>query len=132
MTRFLLDTHVWVWSLLSPGKLSQKVTAELNDPENERWLSPASIWELVLLVEKGRVVLDQDVETWLGRASQRAPVKEALLTFAVAAETARIKLPHGDPMDRLLVATARVFSLTLVTSDQRLLQARQVPVLANR
>ena len=132
MTRFLLDTHIWVWSHLSPDKLSRKVTAELNHPENERWLSPASIWELILLVEKGRVLLDQDVERWLLRASERSPVKEALLTFSVAAETARVKLQHGDPMDRLLVATARVFGLTLVTADQRLIQARQVPVLANR
>lgn len=132
MTRFLLDTHIWVWSHLSPGQLSRRVTGELDNPENERWLSPASIWELVLLVEKGRVVLDQNVETWILRVSERAPVKEALLTFSVAAETARVKLPHSDPMDRLLVATARVFGLTLITSDRRLIQARQVPVLANR
>jgi len=84
-----------------------------------------------LLVEKRRVVLDLDIESWFSRACERSPVKEALLTFSIAAETARVKLPHPDPMD-LLVATARVFGLTLVTADQRLIDARQVPILANR
>jgi len=43
-----------------------------------------------------------------------------------------VQLPHRDPADRFLVATARVFDLTLVTADEHLLKARQVPVLANR
>jgi PIN domain nuclease of toxin-antitoxin system len=132
VTRLLLDTHVWVWSHLTPAKLSRRVTSELNDPANERWLSPASIWELALLVEKGRVVLDQDIDKWLALATERSPVKEALLTFSVAVEMAKVKLVHRDPVDRLLVATARVFELTLVTGDQRLIHSRQVPVLENR
>ena len=54
------------------------------------------------------------------------------MTFSVATETARVRLPHGDPVDRLLVATAQVFGLTLITSDRQLIEARQVPILANR
>jgi PIN domain nuclease of toxin-antitoxin system len=57
---------------------------------------------------------------------------EAPVTYQVAEETARVSLPHRDPADRFLVATARVFDLTLVTADQQLIHARQVPVLTNR
>jgi PIN domain nuclease of toxin-antitoxin system len=59
-------------------------------------------------------------------------MREAPVTYQVAEETARVQLPHRDPADRLLVATARVFDLTLVTADQQLIRARQVSVLSNR
>jgi PIN domain nuclease of toxin-antitoxin system len=59
-------------------------------------------------------------------------MREAQITYQVAQETARVQLPHRDPADRFLVATARVFDLTLATADEQLLKARQVPVLANR
>jgi PIN domain nuclease of toxin-antitoxin system len=59
-------------------------------------------------------------------------MREAQIDYRVAQETARVQLPHRDPADRFLVATARVFDLTLVTADETLLAARQVSVLANR
>ncbi len=59
-------------------------------------------------------------------------MREAQVTYQVAQETGRVQLPHRDPADRFLVATARVFALTLVTADETLLKAREVPVLANR
>jgi PIN domain nuclease of toxin-antitoxin system len=129
--RLLLDTHIWLWSHLSPDRLSRRVTRELNRPDNERWLSPVSISELVLLVEKGRVVLDLPIEKWLEQAFNRAPTTEASLTNSVAVEMLRVNLCYRDPADRLLAATARVFDLILVTADQRLIQSRQARVLAN-
>jgi PIN domain nuclease of toxin-antitoxin system len=59
-------------------------------------------------------------------------MREAPITYQVTQETARVQLPRRDPADRFLIATARVFDLTLVTADEQLLQARQVSVLANR
>jgi PIN domain nuclease of toxin-antitoxin system len=59
-------------------------------------------------------------------------MREAQITYQVAQETARVQLPHRDPADCFLVATARVFDLTLVTADEQLLKSRQVAVLANR
>jgi PIN domain nuclease of toxin-antitoxin system len=86
---------------------------------------------LVLLVEKGRVVLDLPIEKWLEQAFNRAPTTEASLTNSVAVEMLRVNLSYRDPADRLLAATARVFDLILVTADQRLIQSRQARVLAN-
>lgn len=127
--RLLLDTHIWVWSILEPHRLSGKVSRALSASANERWLSPVSAWELILLVEKKRIRLDSHIEAWLPRAL--AGLREALLSHDVAAAAADVRLPYGDPADRLLVATARVLNLTLVTADERLIAAKQVATLAN-
>ena len=75
--RLLLDTHIWLWSLLEPAKLSQRVASELESAENELWLSPISIWELLILVEKGRVVLDRPPATWIAEVREAVPFQEA-------------------------------------------------------
>lgn len=130
--KLLLDTHIWLWSLLEPAKLAPRVVGALGKENNELWLSPLSLWELLLLVEKKRVTLGQSVEEWIALALQTAPLQEAPLTFDVAFETGKIRLPHRDPVDKFLLATARVFGLTLVTADERLIRAKIVPVLPNR
>lgn len=130
--RLLLDTHIWLWSLLDPSHLNRRVARALEAEGNELWLSPISVWETSMLVERGRVVLDADFEEWLREAIAAAPIREAVLTHDIAAETRRVVLSHRDPADRFLVATARVFDLTLVTGDKRLLRAKQVAMLSNR
>ena len=129
--KLLLDTHIWVWSLLDPDRLSARVLRELKTPSNEFWLSPLSVWEFMMLCEKGRIVPDDGAESWVSRAVAEVPFKEALPTFEVALETRLIQLPHGDPVDRLLVATARVLDLALVTADRRLIEARSCALMAN-
>lgn len=130
--KLLLDTHIWLWSLLDPGKLTKRVARALQQPGNDLWLSPISTWELVVLAGRGRVTVDGDLDAWVRRAHERAPLREAPLTHEIALETSRLDLPHRDPADRLLVATARVLDLTFVTADERLIEAGAVRVLANR
>ena len=130
--RLLLDTHIWLWSLLIPEKLTRRVTKALVSRENELWLSPISTWELVMLVERKRVFLDKAVDAWIQDAMRRAPLKEAPITHEVALETRHVFLRHGDPADRLIAATARLLHLTLVTADERLIGGKGFSVLANR
>ncbi len=130
--KLLLDTHIWLWSRLQPNRLKPRVARALESSPNELWLSPLSLWEFLLLVETGRIVLEVDVEEWLARAMSAVPLREALVTNAVALESRRVQLPHRDPIDRLLVATARIYGLTLVTADEWLLGATGVSILANR
>ena len=130
--KLLLDTHIWLWSLLEPQRLSRRVLRELADSANELWLSPISIWETLVLCQKGRLVMNEDPPSWIAKAMRASPVAEAPLNTEVAMETAKIRLPQRDPADRFLVATARVFELTLVTADDRLIRARQARVLASR
>lgn len=130
--RLLLDTHIWLWSLLAPERLSRRVARALEDEANELWLSPVSTWELIALVERGRVTLAGEPSSWLREAFERAPLSEAPLTQEIALAAAAIELPHRDPADRLLAATARVLDLRLVTADERLLALKGIPLLANR
>lgn len=130
--KLLLDTHIWIWMALDPSRLSQKVEKAVSDTGNELFLSPISVWELVMLTQKGRVSLEQDVISWTGRTMEAWQLQEAPLTTEVALETSRINLAHSDPSDRLIVASAKVFAMTLVTADEKLLALRDVKVLANR
>lgn len=130
--RLLLDTHIWLWSVLEPERLSRRVAQEIENRENELWLSPISIWELIMLRQKGRVLPDQDIEAWVPRALKTLPLREATLTYEVARETGRLQLAHRDPADLFLIATAKVFDLTLVTADERLFKVHDISILANR
>lgn len=130
--KLLLDTHIWIWNHLEPWKITSEVTKELGDPRNELWLSPVSIWELVLLVEKKRIELHHDMGEWVQQSMRELDLQEAPLTSAVAHELRFTLLGHRDPGDRFLVATARVYDLTLVTADQRLQQIPGLQLLANR
>jgi PIN domain nuclease of toxin-antitoxin system len=130
--RLLLDTHIWLWSALDRARLAARLTATLENPQNELWLSPISLWEVLTLCQKNRLTLHPNPQAWIANALDAVPMREAPITHQVAQETARVQLPHRDPADRFLVATARVFDLTLVTADKQLIKARQAPVLPNR
>ncbi len=130
--KLLLDTHIWLCSLLVPSKLAPAVAARLESAENELWLSPITTWEALVLMEKGRVEVDGDPIRWIRDAVRAMPFHEAALTHAVAVESRRLELMHHDPADRFLAASAKVYELTLVTADERLLGSGGFSVLANR
>jgi len=127
--RPLLDTHIFLWGLLDPVRLRGEVVAAL-EGASEVWLSPITIWESLLLAERGRVVLEPDGPTWMRKVLRATAFREAPLTHEVALASRAIALPHQDPADRLLVATALAYNLTLVTADRRILAARPCDLLA--
>ena len=129
--KLLLDTHIFLWSMLEPSQLSQRVATELENPINELWLSPIVVWETLMLAERGRVTVEPDAERWIRRACQTVPFREAPVNHEVAIQSRTIDLEHQDPADRFLAATALVYDLTLVTADERLLRSRRIASLAN-
>jgi PIN domain nuclease of toxin-antitoxin system len=130
--KLLLDTHIWLWSLLEPERLGSRVKAAFQSPGNELWLSPISIWEALMLVERGRLAVEGNPIHWVEEMVRRVPRREAALTHEVALRSRRINLPHQDPADRFLAATAAVYQLTLVTADDRLLHSKGFSVMANQ
>lgn len=124
--KLLLDTHVWLWSLISPERLSSEATAMLQDPENRLYLSPVSVWEALLLAERGRIELTEDPRAWVVKVLSEVPMYEAPLTFEIAIASRAVRLPHDNPADRFLAATARTQDLILLTSDQRLLDCADI------
>jgi PIN domain nuclease of toxin-antitoxin system len=127
--KLLLDTHIWLWTVLEPGRIGRHTARALNSKENELWLSPISTWEALTLYRKGRVQLQGDLEKWIADATMN--VREAPLTHEIAI-TAHLLPLHTDPADRFLAATAKVLGLTLVTADQKLLGLGDIATLANR
>ena len=129
--KLLLDTHIWLWALLDPQRLSPAVRAALPSRENELWLSPISVWEALLLAEHGRVRVDTAPTEWVERMVRALPRREAALTHDIAVASRRLTLSHDDPADRFLAATAQVLGLTLVTADARLIATTEYAVMAN-
>ena len=120
--KLLLDTHILLWSLLEPSKLTDAVAKELDRQANELWISPISTWETMILIEKGRV----------REVFKTIPFKEAPINHEVAIRSRTLSLPHQDPADRFLAAAAVVYDLTLVTADERLMESDEYTVLPNR
>lgn len=131
--RLLLDTHIWIWSLTDPKRLTPDVARALSDAEADLWLSAISVSEVLVLIRKNRLHLTgTDARTWVSEALRRAPLREAPVTHAVAIESERLLLDHWDTADRFIAATAGVLDATLVTADERLIDAKDLKVLANR
>jgi PIN domain nuclease of toxin-antitoxin system len=129
--KLLLDTHIWIWSVSEPQRLTRRVARALDDAQNQLWLSPVSIWETLLLHRKRRLNIPEGFSTWVTKALTTMPLIEAPLTFEVAGALSTINLPHSDPADLFLAASAKVFGLTLVTSDRNLIHAPEISVLKN-
>lgn len=121
----LLDTHVWIWEALDEaGRLGPHARRALAraGARFELRLSPASIFELSALHTAGRLRLAQPIDQWIRDSFERGGLRLVELTPAIAIDAGAIPtraLP--DPVDRLLVATARAFDLRLVTRDRRIL-----------
>lgn len=129
MRRLLLDTHIWIKYVLGSKDLPSSIRTALDDAVGRCCLSPISLWEASLLIGKGRVRVEGGARAWIDRALESFPVKEVPLSFEVARTVESLALPHGDPGDHFLSATAIVHKLTLVTLDRNLVAAEDVPTL---
>jgi len=127
--KLLLDTHIWLWSLMDSSRLGRRTLQELRNPENQLWLSPLSIQNEPLIARKDRVTLLGDLDSWFSDATVNT--HEAPLSHEIVIAAHRLQM-HSDPADRFLAATAQVLGLTLVTADEKLLGLGNIQSLANR
>jgi PIN domain nuclease of toxin-antitoxin system len=116
----LLDTHVVLWWQAGGDRLSLRARQAIDDAD-ELLVSPLSLWEIATLNRRGRVELDRDVMAWCrdllgGARVATAPTSPDAATWA---GTLADDFP-GDPIDRLLYATARDLRIPFVTKDERL------------
>jgi PIN domain nuclease of toxin-antitoxin system len=131
--RALLDTHVVLRWFAGKGELSprQRQAIEAAGPRDPLLLSDISLWEVATLYELGRIRLSIPLREWLERVVGLPEVRRVGISPAVAAEVAALPATfQRDPADRIIVASARVFGATLMTSDRRIVESRLVPTLA--
>jgi PIN domain nuclease of toxin-antitoxin system len=128
----LLDTHLWLWWLLGQPRLAGRERDALDQfaaAGAPPGLSAISLWEAQLLAARGRLSVSEPITHWLPTAA--APETVTLLPLDVATTLALDRLPksfHGDPADRIIVATARAHDLPLATADAAIRRSRVVRI----
>ncbi|MBD1845135.1 type II toxin-antitoxin system VapC family toxin [Cyanobacteria bacterium FACHB-63] len=120
--KILLDTHTWLWYLFDDPQLSQNLKSIISDSDTELWLSPITIWEVMLLAEKGKLSLLPDPTTWINQALRELESQQAVLNHEIALLSRQLACPHQDPADRFIAATAIHYDLQLATMDQNLIK----------
>jgi PIN domain nuclease of toxin-antitoxin system len=128
--KLLLDTHIWLWYLLGDERLSTDLQNLIARETTELWLSSISIWETLILAEKGRISLQPDAVTWIDSALQTLEIREAPLILQIAILSRQIQLSHQDPADRFIAATVVYHNAILATVDSHLTGFSWLPTLS--
>jgi PIN domain nuclease of toxin-antitoxin system len=117
----LLDTHVWLWWVSAPARLSGAARIAI-DGADAVGVASISAWEVAMLEVRGRIKLDRDVGAWVRQALAKPRAVEVPLTAAVGVAAAQLEARDfpGDPADRIIYATAQAARAPLVTRDERL------------
>lgn len=120
----LLDTHTWIWLFNGSTELSQDAIEQIDIAANRGkvFISAISVWELSMLVAKNRVNLSQSLHKWVQDSLNQPGVNLSPILPEIAIESSF--LPgnfHGDPADRIIVATARINNLMLLTRDKKII-----------
>lgn len=124
----LLDTHALIWAYENSPELGVQARAVLQKAAPRSLaISNFSLLEIAMLVEKGRLLISDSLETYLHQVERELVVLP--LGAAEAAIAFQLKLPQGDPFDRVIVATARCHNLPLLTRDRQITKARLVKTL---
>ncbi len=126
----LLDTHVWIGAQESPEKFGRRARALLEDVTNSVSISAIAALEIARLVFLRRIQLAEPASAWVAESVRSLGAQSLDVTQQIAAEA--YELPgnfHKDPVDRVLVATARLHNLTLLTADDLILRYPHVKTL---
>ena len=118
--KLLLATHICLGYLLGDPRLLLQLQRAIADLNTELWLSPISIWETLILAGKGRTSLQPEPVTWVNLALKTQGTRKAQINHPIAILSRLIALPHLDPADRFIVATAIYYGLKLATVDANL------------
>lgn len=128
----ILDTHILVWLLGQPHKLSKgaKQVIDKAIAKNELRVSAISIWEICMLVKKNRLKLTMDLESWIDKIEELPFLQFIPVDNKVAIKSVLLndKL-HQDPADRIIIATALIFGARLITSDKKIIRYKEVETI---
>jgi len=119
------DTHTFIWWVSNPEKLSDKAIKTIDKElkrEGEILVSSISVWEIYMLVKKGRLKLIMDVDVWFEKIEKLGSLQFVPVDNKIAAKSVMLPEPfHKDPADRIIIATSLLHGAPLVTSDRRIL-----------
>lgn len=118
----LLDTHTWWWALSEPENLSSLGRQQIERTAfGQRCIASISLWEFAMMAQRGRIQLTISPQEWLDYALQEAKTRVLPISAEIALDSCNLPGEfHKDPADRLIVATARSYNISLVTKDQKI------------
>lgn len=120
----LLDTHVWVWLMNTDDRLNRRQyqkTIEEYSTQSAVRVSAISIWEVGMLVAKARLSLSKNVHQWVQESLTAKGISLEALSVDVLLESASMEDVHGDPADRMILATARNINAMVMTADKEMI-----------
>ena len=120
MSRYLLDTHVWLWMLTDPDRLSPETRRLVEDGSEVLLLSAASAWEISIKHALGKLPLPEPPRTYIPDRVRRSGVTPLAVEHDHAVRVADLPDHHRDPFDRMLVAQAQALRVPVITADQQL------------
>jgi PIN domain nuclease of toxin-antitoxin system len=128
----VLDTHIWIWLVSDPSRLTESQTATIEMAMGEGLgVSAISVWEVAKLVELGRLELDRPVSEWIEQALDSPGIRLVELTPAVAVASTQLPVSfHRDPADQIIVTMARLLGGPLVTSDRKILDYEYIDAVS--
>jgi len=122
----LLDTHVWIWFMIGSDELKSSKclpVIEQSAKQGKIRISAISVWEIGMLEARGKIKFTVNCMDWVNEALSAPGISLEPMSPEIAIESSRLPGDfHGDPADRIIVATARKLGATLVSSDKEILK----------
>ena len=114
MKRILLDTHALIWWLDGDNKLGLNAIEQISNPENDIYVSAATVWEMSIKQQMGKLVAPEDIESKV----EQAGFSPLPITLFHGQQAGKLPLHHKDPFDRMLIAQAQAEGLQILTKDE--------------
>jgi PIN domain nuclease of toxin-antitoxin system len=126
--KYLLDTNVWILMVENHSNIPPKIIPTILDPDNYPfYISAISVWEVAKKVSLGKLKLSIPIRDWLVQATRKPFIGIIPLSVEIALESTILPGDfHKDPADQIIVASARQFNMTLLTTDRHILSYQHV------
>src|SRR5580765_2768156 len=116
--KILIDTHIFLWASGQADKLSEETLDLLANPETQKFLSAASVWEIAIKYGKGLLLLPEHPRRFIPLTLAASDITPIPVSFDDAIGVTDLPRHHGDPFDRLLIAQAKLHEMYLLTDDK--------------
>ena len=119
--KILLDTHIFLWLIDNDDQLENNWLNEIKNPNNEIFLSVASVWECIIKYQIGKLPFPESPEIYLPKKRKENLIKSLIINEKSLYHLTQLPLIHKDPFDRLLIAQSLADNLTIMTKDNAIL-----------
>lgn len=129
--KILLDTHIFLWLIDNDNRLNSQWRNEINNPDNQIFLSVASVWECIIKYQIGKLTFPQSPEIYLPEKRKENLIKSLIINEKSLCHLTQLPLLHKDPFDRILIAQSLANNLTIMTEDNALKNYPNLNIFGN-